>query len=97
MPIDNSYSIRFIGNRQPFAIEDIRGMINEFSDASYIVRYDELIIPNGSIAEIKITSNQAESLITGADGNGIPETIALPSRIILNPQIEDLQAPRPSV
>lgn len=94
MPIDNTYAIRFTGNGQPTAIEDIRGVSNELSDATYIVRYEDFVIQNGVVAEIKIINNQVDSLKYDANGDGIPETIIPPSRIILNPQTEDLQAPQ---
>ncbi len=97
MPIDNTYAIRFTGNGQPTTIENIRGVTNELSDATYIVRYDDFVIQNGVVAEIKVINNQVDSLKYDADGDGIPETVIPPSRIILNPQTEDLQAPQATV
>ncbi|MGH9820975.1 MAG: hypothetical protein ACRD43_12485, partial [Pyrinomonadaceae bacterium] len=87
----------FTGNGDPVAIEDIRGASNELTDATYIVRYDDLLIDNGVVAEIKIVNDQVESLKYDSNGDGIPDTVVTPSRVITNPQAEDLQAPSATV
>jgi hypothetical protein len=76
------------------AIKDIRGVMNELSDAAYIVRYDNLVIQNGVVSEIKLVNNQVDSLKFDSNGDGIPDTIIPPSRTITNPQTEDLQSPQ---
>lgn len=96
-PIDNTYTMRFTGNGQPAAIEDIRGVTNELSDATYIVRYNDFVIQNGVVAEIKIINNQVDSLKYDANGDGIPETVIPPSRVITNPPAADLEAPQSTV
>jgi hypothetical protein len=61
MPTQNTYTIRFTVSGQPSAIEDIRGVTNELSDATYIVRYNGFVIQNGVVAEIKIINNQVDN------------------------------------
>ena len=97
MPNNNSYNVRFTGNGQPTAIEDIRGTTNKFSDASYIVRYDDVVIGSGVVAEIKIVNDQVDSLKYDSNGDGIPDTVIPPSRVITDPLNADLEPPQISV
>ena len=79
-PTNNSYTMRFTGNGQPTAIEDIRGVTNQLSDATLIVRYENFVIANGRVAELKIFNDQVDSLKYDADGDGTPETVIKPSK-----------------
>ena len=96
-PTNNTYTLRFTGNGQAMAIEDVRGKTNEPSDAVYVVRYNDLSIPNGRVAELKIVNGQIENLKYDADGDGLPDTIVPPSRVVNNPSSADLEPPLTSV
>lgn len=92
-PVDDTYTMRFAGTGQSIAIEDIRGTTNRLSDASYIVRYDDVYLPKDRVAELKIVNNQVDSLKEDTNGDGVPDTVIPPSRVITNPSMEDLQPP----
>lgn len=96
-PINNTYIIRFTGSGQGAKIENIRGVTNRLTDASYMVRYDDLVIPNGAVTELKIINNQVDSLKYDSNGDGTPDTVIPPSRVITDPQNTDLQPPQISV
>ncbi|MCV6071296.1 hypothetical protein OFP26_37555, partial [Escherichia coli] len=83
----------FTGNGEPLGFENIRGASNEISDATYIVRYDDVLIEQGVVAELRIVNDQVESLKYDSNGDGTPDTVIPPSRIITDPQNADLQAP----
>lgn len=95
--VDNTYTMRFTGNGEPLGFENIRGASNEISDATYIVRYDDVLIEQGVVAELRIVNDQVESLKYDSNGDGTPDTVIPPSRIITDPQNADLQAPDISV
>ena len=92
-PTDNSYTMRFVGTGSPIAIEDIRGVNNEMSNAAYVVQYTDLVIQSGRVAELRIVGGQVESLKQDADGDGTPETIIQPGRSIADPKNADMQPP----
>lgn len=96
-PTNNTYTMRFTGNGQLTRIEDVRGTSNDLSAATYIVRYDDLVIPNGAVAELRIVNDQVDSLKYDSNNDGTPDLVIQPSRIITNPQTEDLQPPTVSV
>ncbi len=79
-PTNGTYTMRFTGNGEPTAIEDIRGTTNELSDATLIVRYDSFLVENGVIAELKIVNDQVDSLKYDSNGDGTPDTVISPSR-----------------
>ncbi|MCV4932564.1 hypothetical protein OFC23_29280, partial [Escherichia coli] len=58
--VDNTYTMRFTGNGEPLGFENIRGASNEISDATYIVRYDDVLIEQGVVAELRIVNDQVE-------------------------------------
>ena len=96
-PTDNTYTMRFTGTGNPIAIEDIRGVNNEIKNAAYIVRYADLLIPSGRVAELKIAGAHIDSLKQDVDGDGTPETVIPPTRTITDPKNADMQPPTISV
>ena len=63
----------------------------------FTIRYNFTLIENGKVTELKIVNDQVDCLKYDADGDGIPETVIPPTRIITNPQTEDLQPPTATV
>lgn len=96
-PVNNTYTVRFTGSGEPIAIENIRGTTNQLPDATYIVYYDDVVIPAGAVSDFKIVNDQVDSLRYDSNGDGKPDTVIPPSRVVTSPQSADLQAPDISV
>lgn len=92
-PVHGSYVMRFTGTGSPIEIEDIRGVTNQLSDAAYIVRYADLAIQSGRIAELRIVDDRVDSLKQDVDGDGTPETVIPPGRMITDPKSADVKPP----
>lgn len=57
------------------------------------MRYDDVLIENGVVAEVKIVNDQVDSLKVDSNGDGTPDTVIPPSRVITDPQNDDLTSP----
>jgi hypothetical protein len=90
IPITGSYTVTFQTTAQPFAIELTAGT---GQTATQAVRYQDLTLPPGRMAMLKLTSQGAEELRYDGDGDDTFETSVTPTVSVTGTLANDLEPP----
>ncbi len=90
IPTTGTFTVTFRASTLPNEIELTRGTSNT---ATLAVRYQDLTLPPGVTAMLKITPRGAEDLHYDRDGDGTFETSVKPTVSVTGPLANDLEPP----
>lgn len=91
MPTDKTYTITFRSGANPIALELLKGIDNVTpTDA---VRYQDLKLPTGVTAMLRMTPEGVGHLAYDSDGDGTFETIVTPTVAISGAAAQDVEPP----
>lgn len=93
-PTDQSYTITLSSSGDPMILEIAKGTDLDTSDA---IRYQDLVLPAGRTAILKLTPSGIEALKYDADGDGIVETTVSPTVSVSGTSAQDVTPPTVSV
>ncbi len=91
VPVTAEYSVTFLSDGDPIALEVIRGVDNV--TPTNAVRYVDTSLPNGVLARIQITPAGIGPLRYDSDGNGSFDTEVPPTVSLSGPAALDATAP----
>jgi pimeloyl-ACP methyl ester carboxylesterase len=89
-PTQNHYVEFQVGNN-PIMLEAVKGVGNKRPDLA--VRFNDLYLPAGVKAQLKLTPESEASLRYDSDGDGVFETTLNPSVVLIGTQANDTESP----
>jgi hypothetical protein len=90
-PVRETYTVTFQSTGEAGTIELVRGVNNQFPDMA--MRYNDLVLPSGVTARLKLTAQGIEPLQLDKDGDGTFETTIKPDGVVTGPGARDLRGP----
>ncbi len=91
MPTDKTYTITFRNGANPIALELLKGIDN--ITPTEAVRYQDLKLPSGVTAMLKITPEGVSNLAYDKDNDGVFETIVTPTISVSGAVAQDVEPP----
>ena len=89
--VTENYSVTFNSTGQPIAIKVIKGVDNV--TPTDVIRYQDLVLPAGVAAQLKVMTQGVQNLRYDADGNGTFETEVTPTIVVSDAGASDVTAP----
>ena len=93
VPLDQTYTVLFRTDVDPFSIEITR----ETDIPDLAVRYQDLVLPQGVLARIRLTPHGIEDLMYDVNNDGVFETTVNPNISVTGTAAQDAQPPSVSI
>jgi hypothetical protein len=90
-PVDKTYTVTFQTGDGACELDLVRGLNNAVPDLA--VRYNDLLLPAGSTAMIKVTPRGIEPLRLDKDGDGTFESVVPPDAAVSGGAANDTRGP----
>lgn len=91
MSTNETFRVTFRSGSDPMSVELIKGVDND--TPTDVIRYRDLALPAGILAELEITPQKADALRFDSDGDGVVDSVLTPTVSATSPDALDITPP----